>query len=74
MPDMGGASYKLRVYSACVCTSATVAALLKANSGVLCRERKKMATAPEEAVTTELNKLTVEDEDYNPFTEEGKNV
>jgi hypothetical protein len=35
-----------------------------------------MASAPDEnesGATAELQQLKVEDEDYNPFTEEGKN-
>ena len=77
MPNMGGASYRLQVRcSACV-SACTVAALLKAKSGtgvvnVACRERKKMATAPEESATAELKQLSINDPDYNPFSDEGK--
>ena len=73
MPNMGGASYRLQV-SACV-SACTVAALLKARRGVVnvaCRERKKMATAPEESATAELKQLSINDPDYNPFSDEGK--
>lgn len=70
---MGGASYKLGIS---VCGSACTAAALtlKARSGTLtvaCKERKKMAAAPEEEATAELKQLTPEDEDYNPFSDEG---
>ena len=70
---MGGAS--CRSYS--VCTSTAFSVLLTARSGILkvaCEERKKMATAPEEGATAELKPLTTEDEDYNPFSDEGKRL
>ena len=66
---MGGASCRLK------CTYMRFGALLKARSvglKVACEERKKMATPPEEEPTTELMPLTPENEDYNPFSDEGK--
>ena len=71
---MGGvSSSRLRLSSAGAVGAAAL--LVKARSialNVSCIERKKMATAPEEeGATKEQLQLTPQDEDYNPFTDEG---
>ena len=71
--DMGGASYRLGI-RACTCAGGSLWIAHRATLYVSCREkRRSMASAPDESgATAELQQLKVHDEDYNPFTEEGK--
>ena len=70
--NMGGASYRLGI-RACACTGASLWIAHRATIYVSCREKRRaMASAPDESgATAELQQLKVQDDDYNPFTEEG---
>ena len=71
--QMGGASYRLGI-RICACTGASLWLAHRTSLYVSCREKRRlMASAPDvSGATAELQQLKVQDEDYNPFTEEGK--
>ena len=73
LKQMGGASYRLGI-RVCACTGASLWLAHRTSLYGSCREKRRvMASAPDvSGATAELQQLKVQDEDYNPFTEEGK--